>query len=113
MRPAPRGGLDFREAIKLLKGSASPAAVDIYDLACCQSLLSGVASEAGSGLTAADGEAEADQAILSLRQAVAAGWQRLAHMRSDTDLDPIRSRRDYQMLLLDVGFPANPFGQSR
>ena len=41
-----------------------------------QSLLSGVAPDAGSGLTAADGQAEADKAMKSLRRAVAAGWKR-------------------------------------
>ncbi len=104
---------DFREAIKLLEGAPGPTAVDIYDLACCESLLSGIASEAGSGLTAADGEAEAVKAIDCLRWAFAAGWKQLDHMRVDTDLDPIRSRRDYQMLILDYGFPTNPFGPAR
>ena len=84
--------------------------MQIYDTACCESLLSGVASEAGSGLAAADGEAEAAKAIDCLRRAFAAGWKRLDYMRADTDLDPIRSRRDYQVLILDYGFPTNPFG---
>ena len=40
-----------------------------------QSLLSGIASQPGSGLTAAEGQAEADHAMEALRQAVAAGWR--------------------------------------
>jgi tetratricopeptide (TPR) repeat protein/tRNA A-37 threonylcarbamoyl transferase component Bud32 len=103
----------FREAINLLAGIASPTSGDIYDLACCQSLLSGVAPDAGSGLAAADGQADADQAILSLRRAFAAGWKRLDYMRADTDLDPICGRRDYQVLILDHVFPRNPFGPDR
>ena len=47
----------------------------------------------------------------SLRRAVAAGWNRPAHMRADTDLDPIRSRPDYQMLVLDLAMPADPFAR--
>ena len=103
----------FSEAIGLLEGLASPTAGETYDLACCESLLSGVASDAGSGLTAADGEAEAVKAIDCLRRDFAKGWKRLDFMRADTDLNPIRSRRDYQMLILDCGFPRNPFGRGR
>ena len=101
----------FREAIAILEGLASPTSGDLYDLACTQSLLSGVASDAGSGLTAADGQAEADKAMKSLRRAVAAGWQRAGHMRADTDLDPIRSRPDFQLLMMDLVFPTKPFTQ--
>jgi eukaryotic-like serine/threonine-protein kinase len=99
----------FRGSIILLKGTANPRPVDIYDIACCQSLLSGVASERGSGLTAADGRAEADRAIETLRRSVAAGWSRAAHMRVDSDLDPIRSRPGFQLLMMDLTMPAHPF----
>ena len=44
----------------------------------------------------------------SLRRAVAAGWNQPAHMRADTDLDPIRSRPDFQMLMLDLAMPDRP-----
>ncbi len=102
----------FREAIAILEELAHPTAGNIYDLACSQSLLAGVAADAGSGLTAAAGQAEADKAMRSLRRAVAAGWKQRAHMRVDTDLDPVRSRPDYQMLELDMAIPADPFARS-
>src|SRR4029077_4293979 len=60
----------FREAIIVLEGLALPSPGDFYDLACNQSLLSGVAADADSGLTSADGQTEGDKAILSLRRAV-------------------------------------------
>ncbi len=101
----------FREAIAILEGLAHPTAGNLYDLACSQSLLAGVAPDAGSGLTAAVGLAEADKAVKSLRRAVAAGWKQCAHMRADTDLDPIRTRTDYQMLVLDMAMPADPFAR--
>ncbi len=101
----------FREAIAILEGLAHPTSGNLYDLACSQSLLSSVAPNAGSGLTAADGQAEADKAINSLRRAIAAGWKGLAHTRSDTDLDPVRSRPDYLMLERDMAMPADPFAR--
>jgi eukaryotic-like serine/threonine-protein kinase len=103
----------FREAIAVLEGLASPGSTEIYDIACNQSLLSALARESGSGLSDADGRAEADKAMASLRRAVAAGWGQAAHMRVDTDLDPLRSRPDFGLLLLDLAFPNDPFAPGR
>jgi serine/threonine protein kinase len=64
--------------------------------------LAGLASEAASGLTAADGQALADQAMKTLSAAVAAGYRDVAHMRKDTDLDALRKRDDFQKLLADL-----------
>ena len=88
----------------------------VYRLACNQSLLSGVAADVGSGLTAKSGRAEADKAMETLRRAVAAGFRNTAHLRVDTDLDPIRSRPDFQLLqlrMMDVEFPIEPFARDR
>ena len=101
----------FREAIGLLEGQGSPTSGTIYDLACSQSLLYGVASDPGSGLTAADGQAEADEAMKSLRAAVAAGWKDRAHMRADSDLDPLRNRLEFRALMMDLAFPTEPFAR--
>jgi hypothetical protein len=43
-------------------------------------------------------EAYADRAVELLRRAVQAGWRDAAHMRKDTDLDPLRGRDDFQKL---------------
>ncbi len=99
----------FREAIGLLEGLESPTSGAIYDLACVQSLLSAVTSDPGSGLTAHDGQAEADQAMKSLGRAVAAGWKDRAHMNADTDLDPLRNRNDFRALMMDLALPTKPF----
>lgn len=90
--------LVFRDAIDIFEGLANPRPVDVYDIACIHSLLSGVAVDAGSGLTVADGQAEAGKAMKILRRAVAAGWDKAGHMRTDTDLDPIRLRPGFQLL---------------
>ena len=106
----------FREAIAILEGLAEPNYVVVYRIACNQSLLSGVASDAGSGLTAVNGRAEADKAMETLRRAVAAGFRNTTHMGVDTALDPIRSRPDFQLLqlhMMDVVFPIEPFAPAR
>jgi eukaryotic-like serine/threonine-protein kinase len=103
--------LAFRDAIEILEGLANPSPGDLYDIACCQSLLAGAAVEAGSGLTVAAGRAEADKAMERLRRVIAAGWSQAAWMRTDADLDPIRSRPDFQLLMMDLAFPAEPFAR--
>jgi len=107
-RPA-EAVLAFRDAIDVLEGLANPSPGDLYDIACCQSLLCGAAIEAGSGLTLAAARAEADKAIERLRRVISAGWSQAALMRFDTDLDPIRSRQDFQLLVMDLGWPADSF----
>ena len=32
-------------------------------------------------------------------------------MRRDTDLDPLRSRPDFQVLMMDLEFPEEPFAK--
>jgi hypothetical protein len=57
----------------------------------------------------AECNAYADRAMATLRRAVAAGFAEVAMLRRDIDLDPLRLRRDFQELLLDLSFPADPF----
>jgi hypothetical protein len=46
-----------------------------------------------------------------LRAAVAAGYRDHAQMRTDTYFDPLRQRPDFQLLMLDLAFPAEPFSK--
>ncbi|WP_435011758.1 protein kinase domain-containing protein [Tundrisphaera lichenicola] len=54
----------------------------------------------------------ADRAIKEFRMAIADGFLDLGLFATDTDLDPIRDRADFQLLMLDAmdrAFPAWPF----
>jgi tetratricopeptide (TPR) repeat protein len=62
-----------------------------YDFAC-------VCARA-SGQNAAKKQAYAERAIELLHQAVQAGWTDAAHMKRDTDLDPLRGRDDFKKLI--------------
>jgi eukaryotic-like serine/threonine-protein kinase len=102
---------EFQRAIAIMEPIASqqPSAYHLYNLACFRSLLYGVAAEPGSELTAAAAERLGAQAVDTLRRAAAAGLLDIVFMRKDTDLDPLRARPDFQKLLLDLSFPADPF----
>jgi hypothetical protein len=73
-----------------------------YNLACYRALLAEVATEAGAGVTAEEGKATAEQAMASLRQAIAAGFGSVARVRSDTSLDTLRPREDFQKLAKEL-----------
>ena len=44
-----------------------------------------------------------------LRRAVAMGYRHANELRIEWTLDPIRSRRDFQLLMMDLAFSADPF----
>src|SRR5262249_29170594 len=47
-------------------------------------------------------KAYADQAVDLLGQAVKAGWKDAAHMKKDTDLEPLRGREDFKKLIAEL-----------
>ena len=77
----------------------------LYNLACACSILAALAE-------GDEGRAYADRAMAALRRAVNIGSRDIPMLRSDRDLDSLRSRPDFQMLLLDVAFPNDPFARS-
>jgi thiol-disulfide isomerase/thioredoxin len=87
--------------------------VDAYNAACYVADAARVAG-AASSLPEAERRRLADgygaRAVKLLHQAVQEGYRDRAHMDRDTDLDPLRERKDYQALLveLDKRYPAPP-----
>ncbi len=96
-RPA-EAAREFQKAVAIMErlSNLQPGAYDLYNLACFQSLLSGIAAEPGSGLTDADVGRLGEQAVNTLRRAASAGLQAVEHMRKDADLEPLRLRRTFR-----------------
>jgi serine/threonine-protein kinase len=63
-------------------------------------------------MTATEGRTAAEQAMQWLYRAVARGYRNVALMQRDPDLDPLRSRPDFQLLMMDLEFPDDPFALS-
>jgi serine/threonine-protein kinase len=80
--------------------------------ACCHGALAGLAGVAGSGVSHAEGTAEAEKAMDVLRRAVAHGYRDRDLMRIEPGLDPLRTRSDFQLLMMDLAMPADPFARS-
>ncbi len=104
---------DLRQCITSMRELTKPTLWDHYNVACYHSLLAGIAAQPGSGLTADQGKIASDEAMKSLRRAVAMGQRDAAWMKTDTDLDPLRSRHDFQLMLMDLELPTDPFAGSK
>jgi serine/threonine-protein kinase len=104
----------YRQSMSMLEVLASPTPTDRYDIACCHSLIAGAAAEPGSGLTPVDARAEAERAVAGVREAFGRGYGNIEWVRrGDPDLKPIRRRPDFQMLMMDLVMPVDPFVPNR
>jgi hypothetical protein len=102
---------DARKAMALYEGLPSSSADEVYELACCHAALATAAGREGPGISAEDGEIEAYKAMTLLRKAVSAGYRNPDAMTRESALDPLRNRHDFQLLMLDLAFPADPFAR--
>jgi tetratricopeptide (TPR) repeat protein len=93
-----------RTAEQLASLGVSPA-TDMYNAACVLALCVPLAAK-DTKLPEAERPKQAraytDRAMELLRQAIAKGYQDIAHLKKDTDLDPLRSREDFKKLLAEL-----------
>ena len=93
---------------------ADTHALSRYDLACDLALSVPLVSQAG-GSPSAGAEARrrerADRAMEALRRAIAQGYTFPAIITGDADLDPLRPRPDFRLLMMDLAMPGDPFAR--
>ncbi len=99
----------WKRACAHYDGAKPRDAQHTFLLACCHAGLAGLAGRAGSGLSAAEGADQAEKAMAVLRQAVAMGYRNPDAYRTESALDPLRDRPDFQALMMDLVFPTEPF----
>ena len=83
--------MDKKDDAAELTKSSNWNAGQWYDFACVYAV--------ASGKIADKKQAYADRAMELLHKAVKAGYKKAAHMRKDTDLDPLRERPDFKKLV--------------
>jgi hypothetical protein len=79
----------------------------LHDLACSHILWSAAGREGAIGPV--EREARTQRAIAALRRTLLAGAGDLDQVRGDPVLDPLRPRRDFQEMIMDLCFPADAF----
>jgi tetratricopeptide (TPR) repeat protein len=102
---------DARRALSLLEGLPSQSGEDSFEEGCCHALLAGLAGQNGAGVSAAEREAETAQAMALLGKTVGVGYGDAFAFRTDPALDPLHNRPDFQILMMDLTFPAEPFAR--
>jgi hypothetical protein len=65
----------------------------------------------GAEPSAAEAPGLADRAMNDLRRAVAAAYPSPAVYRYEPALNPLRGRDDFQLLMMDLTMPADPFAR--
>jgi tetratricopeptide (TPR) repeat protein len=82
---------------------------DLYNLACCLAQCAALGMAAEGPAASLRSAQDADRALAALRMAIEAGGCNRDDVDRDTDLEPLRTRPDFQALRLDPDFPAEPF----
>jgi hypothetical protein len=85
-----------------------------YELACAYSLKAGLVSGASS-VPSRPGEPSraADLAVDRLNKLIAAGFRMRHWFANDRQLDALRGRDDFRLLMMDLAMPAEPFARAR
>jgi eukaryotic-like serine/threonine-protein kinase len=92
-----------RKTAELWESLHRADARSLYNAACYRAVTAAVGLAAQkSPPSAQEARADADRAVAWLKQAIAAGYDNLALMQGDSDLDALRDRADFQKLLAEL-----------
>jgi serine/threonine-protein kinase len=101
-----------RKALSRLAGIAKPTPDILYAMARGRAQVGFFAEKVPAELRESS-SSHFDAAMRLLQQAVAAGCCELAMISTDSAFEPLRSRPDFQLLLMDLAFPADPIRVAR
>jgi len=100
---------DTRRVLELYEGLPARSGLEWFETACCHATLAGLARRDNSGVPADQGVVEADKAMALLMKTVNIGFRDNAALRTEPALDVLRRRPDFQLLMMDLAMPADPF----
>jgi eukaryotic-like serine/threonine-protein kinase len=103
---------DARRSLALYEGLSSRSAAEWFETACCYSVLWSLIAREGVGTSSPGRENEPAKVKKMLRQAAAMGYRDTRVFRTETALDPLRARQDFQELMMDLVMPTDPFAHT-
>jgi eukaryotic-like serine/threonine-protein kinase len=103
----------YKRACTHYDASKSLNASQTFLRACGHAGLVGLAGRAGSGVSVAEGTDQAEKAMAILRQSITMGYRNPVGYRTESALDPLRNRPDFQVLVMDLAMPAEPFARGK
>ena len=102
---------DIRRALEIRNRLPSPSGEDWFEAGCCHAALAALANRAGSGISTSDGSAEADSPMALIKKATRQGYGGFIRYHQESALEPLHSRGDFQLLLMDLAMPAEAFAR--
>ena len=108
---AAAGAADWRRAAELYAANPPGKGEPTIFWACCHAALSGLAGGSRSKVSHTEARSHAQEAMAILRRVGAGGFRDPDLLRVEFGLDPIRSRADSRVLMMDLDFPAEPFAR--
>jgi eukaryotic-like serine/threonine-protein kinase len=102
---------DTHRALELWDGLPPRSGEDWFEVSCSHATLAALAEREGSGVSSGEAPSEADKAMALLTRAVGMGYRDANQFRIETALDSLRNRPDFQLLMMDLAFPADPFNR--
>jgi len=104
---------DLRRAAAIFDDLPSRVGKFWFLSACAHAALAGLAGQAGECVSAAAASGEADAAMAQLVKAVGLNYRTAGVYRTEDALDPLRSRSDFKLLIMDLAMPAVSFDAAR
>jgi hypothetical protein len=102
---------DLRRAVELWSGTPTTDGLTRFELSKALALLTGLAGDAKSGVTAVEAKAFADRAVAVLADAIKTGWRPAGlDDPKEPDFDALRPREDFKKLMAELvqSAPAKP-----
>ncbi|QEH35161.1 Serine/threonine-protein kinase PrkC [Aquisphaera giovannonii] len=104
----------LRRAILVIERGFEPGASREISLAAEYAAILAMSGYPGAQVWSYDARWAGEAAMAALRRAAAAGFRDATFLRESEQLAPLRGRPDFQLFLMDLAFPAEPFaGQFR
>ncbi len=100
---------DWNRAVTLFKTVPALDGEYVFYYAATAACLSALSGLPGTEKSQIERETEAENALDLLRRAIALGYRDAVTFRTETAFDPLRSRNDFRLTMMDLVMPRAPF----
>ena len=105
----PGAAADLQEALRVYDAQSSRKGEEWFMSACCHAALADLAGRSRPHASRAAVLEQSGSAMAALQKAVELGYRKVYAYQSEDALDSLRSRNDFQLMMMDLSFPSEPF----
>ena len=109
----PGAAADLQQALRVYDAQPSRKGEEWFMSACCHAALADLAERSRPHASRAAILEQAESAMAALHNAVLMGYRKACAYQSEDALDSLRSRTDFQLLMMDLRFPSGPFARAK